>query len=355
MTDTTINELCAEVNAQSGTQDTKRFQVYTAADALEPQPPIDWVIEPLFPAGSTALVVGEPGCKKTYAMLDAAICVATGANWLDFTTKQGGVLFVDEESGPRRLMRRLGDCLRGHFADKETPMFCTSLATFSATNPEDVLAIESLILQTSARLVVLDALADFAIGLDENSVKEMQPVFRDLRGVAERTQSAIVLIHHTNKAGSYRGSTSMKGSIDVLLTVESKPQSSNIDFQTEKTRDEKQLTFSAFANFSPEQFWLTASTADKAPKFSKSQNFVLQFLWEKGVSETTAIMAAADVCSGNAARQAVYNLVSLGFVERTDSGASTQKASYGLTQKGKLVLDKFGTGLSCLNPLKGGF
>ncbi len=94
-----------------------RFTVYSATDALEPQPPIDWIIESLFSAGSVSAIYGEGGSKKTYAMLDAAVCVAIGAQWLDLATSKSAVLIVDEESGRRRLSRRLGDVLRGHMAD----------------------------------------------------------------------------------------------------------------------------------------------------------------------------------------------------------------------------------------------
>lgn len=68
---------------EPGTQ-APRFKVYTAADALKQQEPIQWVIERLFSAGSVSLIVGDPGSKKTFAMVDAVECAALGKDWLGY-------------------------------------------------------------------------------------------------------------------------------------------------------------------------------------------------------------------------------------------------------------------------------
>ncbi len=62
-----------------------------------------------------------------------------------------------------------------------------------------------------AKLVIIDALADVMAGGDENSVKDTQPVFMQLRKIAEETGAAILVIHHVNKMGDYRGSTAIPG------------------------------------------------------------------------------------------------------------------------------------------------
>ena len=96
-----------------------RFKVLTAEDALEPLPPIDWIIEGLISPGSLNIFFGEAGTKKTFALLDATICIAMGINWLKFKTKKGAVLFIDEESGPRRIKDRFGKVIRGHQAEEK--------------------------------------------------------------------------------------------------------------------------------------------------------------------------------------------------------------------------------------------
>ena len=66
---------------------------------------------------------GDAGSKKTYAAIDAAICVALGKHWLDFPTVQAPALFIDEEMGSRYITGRIGESLRGHLANEDTPFF----------------------------------------------------------------------------------------------------------------------------------------------------------------------------------------------------------------------------------------
>ncbi|HEY3311215.1 MAG TPA: AAA family ATPase [Anaerolineales bacterium] len=328
------------------TGDTPRYNLRSACDALKPQPPIDWIVENLFSAGSVNLIVGEAGSKKTWSMIDLCVAVAKGETWLKFSTLPGAVLIVDEESGERRLSRRLGDALRGHDASDETPLSYVSLAAFDFGNPDDVNQLHSLITQTAARFVVIDALADIMPGRDENAVQFVQPVFIALRKVAEVTQAAIVLIHHSNKAGGYRGSTAIKGAVDLLLQVESQPESPNIDFKTEKARDTEPFNFSAVAHFEPDRFYLTESTGGPSIKLAGAQEFVIRYLANNDDATIDDITGHADTCSPEAARRAVYSLAGdkVGYVMRSDTGAAGGrglKATYRLTDRGREYAEKF--------------
>lgn len=312
--------------------------LHVAAEALLPQPPIDWIIEPLLSAGTLSLVVGEPGSKKTYSMLSLAVCVGLGLDWLDLKTAQNPVLIIDEESGARRMARRLGDVMRGYQADDTTPVYYVTLAGFDFRQPDDLNTLDGLMRQTGARLVVIDALADVIPGADENAVKDVQPVFMGLRRVAETFQAAIILIHHTNRKGTYRGSSALKGAVDVLLKAESEPKSVDIDFKIEKNRDGEPFAFSAVATFDTvfQRFFLTPSTYQaKAPAFSKAQTYVIRYLGINGAAMVTDIKSRADTCSENAARGAVYTLTNSGYLQRVDDGKPGEAATYDLTDKGK--------------------
>lgn len=299
----------------------QRFTIRDSQDALEPQPPIDWIIDKLFQPASVNVIVGEPGSKKTYAMIDAAVCVAAGLEWLGMKTQKRNVLIVDEESGPRRLAMRLGNCLRGHYATLENcPVYYVSISLLNLRDAKECESLTELIETTNAGLVVIDALADVMPGADENAVNEVHPVFLSLRQVAEKTQSAIVIIHHTNKTGSYRGSSAIKGAVDLMLTVESSNQSPVIRFGFEKSRDVEPFNFSAIANFPDGQFFLTPAEEFDCKRQSQAQEYVLRFL-AKGQASIDDIMAGADVCSENSARKAVFELAKMGKICRVDAGA----------------------------------
>lgn len=310
-----------------------RFKLHFAREALEPQPPVDWIIDRLFAAGSVAALVGEGGSKKTWAALDAAVAVAAGARWLDFDTQRGMVLIVDEESGRHRLNRRLADVLHGHGVAGDPAIAYVSLAGFNLwQSPDDALALHDLVRSVSARLVVVDALADVLLGGDENSATDTQKVFHALRVVAEAEQCAVVVIHHSNKAGAYRGSTAIKAAVDLLVNVESKPDDARIDFTIEKSRDGEPFKFAALANFGPGTFNLSpAAPTERAEHVSRAEDYVIRYLSEHGNSSLSDIKARADSCSENAARLAVYSLAERGRIRRVDLGGSGTKALYGLT------------------------
>lgn len=309
--------------------------IHWAAEALEPQPPIAWLVDKLFAVGSVALVVGEGGAKKTYAMADMAVCAALGLDWLLFPTQQGTALIVDEESGPRRLNRRLGELMRAHGAGADIPLAYTSLASFNLRTPGMVDLLDKVIAETRARLVVIDALADIMAGGDENAVKDTQPVFMALRRLADKYEAAIVVIHHTGKNGDYRGSSALKGAVDALIKVTSQPKGRQINFEIEKQRDVEPFKFAASIAFEPDRTVITAADALASKKLNPGQAYAMRYLAEHGPSLLTAVIAAPDTCSSEAARLGVYGLAKDGYAKRTDAGGKGRPAEYTLTPMGQ--------------------
>ena len=314
----------------------ERYEILTAAHFSEPQPPIDWTVDGLISAGSVNVVFGEPGAGKTWALFDLALSVAMGEPWLGMTTTRGPVLIIDEESGKRRLSRRMGEAMRGHDAGADVPIMAVSLAGFDLGKPNDYGEIYNLIKSTGARVVIIDALADIMPGRDENAVKDTAPIFLSLRKIAEDTQAAIIVIHHANKTGGYRGSSAIKGAIDLLLSVEKKNDSNNLTFKTEKARDTTAGAFGATMNFMDDKFWLTKSEYEKTTaEYNSGCRFVMRYLAANTNGTMDAIQGSADGCSENAARKSVYFLVNDGIIERVNPGGKGSLAIYALTEKGK--------------------
>ena len=325
--------------AQATTKVKGRIEILSAFDALQPQPPINWIVDGLISAGSVSMFFGEGGSKKTYALVDMAVCVSLGNNWLDFKTQKKHVLIIDEESGRRRIMGRLGDVLRGHNADQNAPVYCVSLAAFNLGLAADINMLHSLIKTSNSQLVIIDALADVMPGRDENAVKDTQPIFLALRRIAEDTQAAIIIIHHSNKGGGYRGSTAMKGAVDLLLEVTSKTGSDEITFKTEKARDTTATTFSAKAAFVQDMFWLSPlDSISQAPTtYKKGDKYVLRYLLAHGESGIKDISDNADTCAATTARNCVYALADAGLTIRTNGGGKGADATYNLTPAGLTI------------------
>jgi hypothetical protein len=297
-----------------------RFEVRTAADALKPQAPLEWIVDRIISKGSVNIFYGDPGAKKTYALLSMAICIATGKPWLGMDVIPCKVLYIDEETGEKRLSLRMAAALRGELAGEDTPIEFICLAGFKLDDLNDIVVLKSIIQERGAGVIILDALADVMTG-DENSKQDTQPIFNRLRMIAEETGTAIIIIHHSNKLGGYRGSSAIKGAVDLMILIESKNGNDYIDFTSEKNRDGEAFKWAAKAAWlmDPERFHLTArEPLEKLKPLPPSQDGVIRYLKGHGPAKMSVIMGAADMCEPGTAKKAVYALVQSGKVYRTN-------------------------------------
>ena len=298
--------------------------LYSYADALETPTNMSWVIDGLFTPASTNLLVGDGGTKKTYSMIDLCVAVARGSDsWLEFNIPKPLVcLFVDEESGPRRFAERLQKVGMAHEAESELPLYYISLAGFDLTTTDGQDKLHELVAETNAGLVILDALVDVMAGGDENAVSDVQPVFVGLRRIAEMTHSAILVIHHTNRTGGYRGSSALKGAVDTMLIVQA--DGDLLTFKTEKARDIEFTTFHAITNFGQGTFNLSPTMGTR--KVDKVQPMIVSWLKMAGEmtrSELVDVASTHDI-GRNAVDEALKALVFSNSIEAITQAHGTK-------------------------------
>jgi len=274
-----------------------RFTLHTEAECLADQPPIEWLVDNFISAGSVNIVAGMAKAGKTLAVFDLAVAVSRGKPWLGLLTSKRNVLIVDEESGGQRMFRRLGATLRGHDTEASGGIQFVTLAGIDLTAAADVAAIESLIEETSAGLVVLDALVDMLGDADENSNSEVQKIFMALRGLSERTGAAFIVLHHHGKAGGYRGASAMSGAVDMMCALSK--EGTRLSFEVVAARDSDTSTFGALMNFGEGTFNLSPAepTTTCVKALSKSQQYVIDFLTAHGNSGIADIQNHADQCT----------------------------------------------------------
>ncbi len=318
----------------AGMPDEYSFKIYQADDALQKSSPVSWYVENLISEGSLSLLVGEAGSKKTWVTLALAVCLADGKEWAGLKTTRSRILFVDEESGEKRLTRRIASVIRGYGIDYHIPLKYVSLEGFNLRDMKGISRLRALIERTKSQVIFIDTLADIMPGADENSVKDVQPVLMALRRmvgetIVEKKQIAIIIIHHTNKNGSYRGSSAMKGAVDLLLTIESPTKSQNVVFRIEKTRDGEPYNFNATAHFGKnsrdeDTFYLTASTVSEDEEYSKQEKYIIQYLTDHKQATLQEVMNNSDF--PQSVKTAYYDLVRKSIVHRIDTGGRGKPA-----------------------------
>lgn len=175
-------------------------------DDVMAMPDPEYIIDGWVPRGVYTVLYGEPGVKKTFALLGMSRAVRRGTRWQDHKTTRGSVIFYQgeglEQLKPRirawdsRYPLRKGQSMTpgahtDHFAD--------------LTRPEGVAAVIRTVRGyeqangTKVEMVVIDPLVEFMTG-DENG-EGMERATRGLRALAKLQNIAVVVGHHTNASG----------------------------------------------------------------------------------------------------------------------------------------------------------
>jgi putative DNA primase/helicase len=180
---------------------------------------VEWLWPAWLPRGKLLVLDGDPDGGKSTLMTDVAARLTRGTPMPDGQLGAvGDVLFLSAEDDPEdttvpRLMAHEADLARIHLVqavvdDKgEAPV----------SIPRDLALIETVIRDTGTVLVVVDVLAEYLdAGVDSHKDTDVRRALHLIRGVAQRTGAAFVLMRHLNKTvgakALYRGG----GSIGVI-------------------------------------------------------------------------------------------------------------------------------------------
>lgn len=311
-------------------------EFYRAALAWEERPKREFIVDGMLWRGDLAMMYGEGGIGKTYTIIDMSVSVATAEPWLGMAVTPCNVLLVDEESGQERMLDRLGRAMRGHgiAPGTDVPIFATSFASWDFRSKAHARRLSDLITATQARLVIIDALVDVMLGGDENAVKDVQPIFHNLRLIAQDTGAAIVLLHHANRSGNQRGSTAIRGAVETVVCLSRQDDAGHVlRLEAEKMRDAAPIKLGLRMAFDKptESFRLhKAEAISTTEKYSKAEKFVLRYLQDHGATSVKALQENADTCSANSARQAVYSLTERKKIRKVGDTPQGAPASYEL-------------------------
>ena len=186
-------------------------------DSVEPEA-VEWLWYPYIPFGKVTILQGDPGCGKTMLALDIAARLSKGEPlpFSDVTLPPMTVLYQTAEDGMSdtikpRLLEARANCENIKFIDESQDPLCFTDAR-----------IEAAILQTGARLLILDPLSAYIGGdISLNAANEVRSTFRPLYEAASRTRCAVLIIAHMNKSVGGSALYRTNGSIDVSGAVRS--------------------------------------------------------------------------------------------------------------------------------------
>jgi KaiC/GvpD/RAD55 family RecA-like ATPase len=187
---------------------------------------IKWLWENKILRGSLSLITGLGGVTKTYWTVYMASRITNGWDWADGSPCElGSILFFHGEEGIADLyMERF----EANGVDRSKVVFWDGMVDENNERSEvDVSLkmvdkIENAIKSTAERtgvpvqMVVVDPIANFWGGVNENSNADVRSVLRRLQRLAEKMDVAFIMIQHTGKSGKSHAQQKVLGSTGIV-------------------------------------------------------------------------------------------------------------------------------------------
>lgn len=167
-------------------------------------------IEGILRVGHKMCIAGPSKAGKSYLLIELAIAVAEGSQWLGHKCRPGRVLYCNFEVDRNSCINRFFDVYKAMGASKAHADMISFWHLRGRTMPLDKLS-PRLIRRCAAAggysLIILDPAYKVLTG-DENSAAEMSEFCRHLDRIARDCNATLVFCHHHSK-GSQGGKRSM--------------------------------------------------------------------------------------------------------------------------------------------------
>jgi len=204
-----------------------RFRAVTWSDLDAPGPEHEWLIKGVLTRGERSMTAGPSQSGKSFLVLDQAMAIARGVEWMGCRTLHGGVIYQAGEGG-KGIKKRLRAYRQanGLSLDENLPfVLLPSPIDLYANDDHTNMLIDEIMhwadtFPVPLELIVLDTLSAATPGANENASEDMSRVLARAERIVDATKAHVMLVHHMNAEGSRpRGHTSIFANLDNVVTV----------------------------------------------------------------------------------------------------------------------------------------
>lgn len=204
-----------------------------AGDIPETEPA--WLILAYLPALCLAVLYGDTATYKTFLALCMAACILTGRDWMGQPTVRGSVIYIAAE-GQAGIKRRLRAWEIANGASlAEMLIIPTALDLLDPALHARLLA-KIAALDMPPALIIVDTLAR-NMGGDENNTPDMNGFVAACDQLRTAIGATVLIVHHTNKADTMRGSSVLPAAADVLIRAERTEGAKLVTLTCKKMKD----------------------------------------------------------------------------------------------------------------------
>jgi hypothetical protein len=188
--------------------------------ADKPIPEREWEVGGLIPRGEVTLMYGDGGVGKTLLIHQYAVAAATGVSWLDLETRPAKVLCLFCEDGPEELQRRHADIIAAlgvdygategrlrissrRYLDNLLALWDRNTGAMKRQAVWEKLRNDAVAF--GADVIILDTLADFYAGEEQNRAQVTAFVKSCLGALARDIGGSVITLGHPSMAGKSSG------------------------------------------------------------------------------------------------------------------------------------------------------
>lgn len=191
----------------------------------DPAPEHEYLIKGVLTRGEVAMVAGPSKSGKTFGVLDMAMAVARGGEWMGRRVIKGGVIYQAGE-GQKGIKKRIRAYrARKGLSPKDAVPFVLMPARINLYRDDE--QTDAFIKEAKhweqmfgerLELIVIDTWATATTGANENDGRDVGAVLDRGARISQATGATVLFVHHLNADGSkLRGHSSILGNLENVL------------------------------------------------------------------------------------------------------------------------------------------
>ena len=233
MSQQTVDKLIAE--AKSRIHGKEELQVLDAKSIALSEDARKWTIAGILPEASVMLLAAAPGTGKSTLLYNWALHVATGKPWSNRRCKKGSALIIQCDEPVVDAAEKLQIIGYG-----EDDLAFGQVKFIERWRFENIPQLLEHIKKERPQIVMIDSLTACLAGMDVDLIRsDAGNCIYELRDIANTYGCSIVILHHLNKSGGIRDSSSFEANVSEVVKLYRQEQNSNTDeyiFEWTKSR-----------------------------------------------------------------------------------------------------------------------
>lgn len=224
-----VDEIEQDLSSLDGFVESE-FLPIPAAEFIREPGNFEWLVGGLIAEGSISMVAAEPRMGKTTLLVQLALCLADGREWLGhMVPRPVRTLYVLAEGSRHAFRGRFRTTCESLGIDADTVGWHIQPASQTEFNlrSREIERLLSSAASSGIGLVILDTLGYFHGGDENDNSQWKARVMAPLRAFVARFGMSFILVHHYGKAvpgrarwERGRGASAMFGDVDHWLGLE---------------------------------------------------------------------------------------------------------------------------------------